>query len=168
MSAAIPLHVEVTSEPVSAMLMEFNRELDALPSTKRVSSADAEAVYALAYQEYGRARYQEALRYFQLLLVYRPTNKVYLLGTGLCLQRLRRYDLASSAYSALRILDPLEPGHTLALAECQLLCRDHDDARETLASVIAFCQERAGHDQVLARAQAMLQLMRPHHEPLAA
>jgi type III secretion system low calcium response chaperone LcrH/SycD len=155
-------------DPVTALLSELKQQLESLPHLQRLTPADAETVYSLAYREYTQARYEQALRYFQLLLVYRPTHKVYLLGAALCLQRLRRYELAMAAYIALRFLDPDEPGHTLALAECQLLCHDHAQARDTFALVIDFCRGHAGHDSVCDRAQAMLQLMRPHEEPSAA
>jgi type III secretion system low calcium response chaperone LcrH/SycD len=145
-------------------VLKLKQELESLPHTQRLTDADAEAVYALAYREYTQARYEEALRYFQVLLVYRPTHKVYLLGAALCLQRVRRYDLAIAAYGALSLLDPQQPSHTLALAECQLLCHEHAQARETLALVIDFCHDNPGHDPVRARAEAMLELMRSHNE----
>lgn len=156
------------ADTVTAALTELERQLAALPGAGRLGAADTEAVYALAYREYGQARYEQALRYFQLLLVYRTTNKVYLLGAALCLQRLRRYELAVAAFDLLRMLEPEKPGHTLALAECQLLCHLHGEARDTLAQVSDFCRRNTGHDKVLARAQAMLELMRPPHEPVAA
>lgn len=151
---------DTATDPVAAMVMEFKRELEALPHTSCLTTEDAEAVYTLAYREYTRARYPEALRFFQLLLVYRPTNSVYLLGAALCLQRMRRYERAIAAYIALHYLEPQQPGHMLAVAECQLLCHDHTAARESLAQVIDSNGASDSHDPVRARAQAMLELMR--------
>jgi type III secretion system low calcium response chaperone LcrH/SycD len=164
----MPADIVSPPDAVCDDLTAFAQGLESLPHAQRLTDADAEAVYAIAYRKYGQSHYEEALRYFQLLLVYRPTHKVYLLGTALCFQRLRRYGLAMAAYEALHILDPQDPGHTLALAECQLLCHDHAQARDTLARVIDFCRDNAGHDPVRARAQAMLELMRSPHERSAA
>lgn len=140
-------------------------DLAALPSCSRLTDADANAIYALAYRDFGLARHDRALERFQLLLVYRPASTVYMLGCALCLQRLRRYELAAAAFGALRYLEPGVPGHTLALAECQLLSQERDEARQTLADTIAYCDAHPGHDAVRARAQAMLDLMRPRDEP---
>ncbi len=156
------------ADALAALLGDFKRELESLPSARRLTDADAEGFYALAYREFSRARYEEALRLFQLLLVYRPTNTVYLLGTALCLQRLRRYGAAVAVFAALRFLDPRQPSHTLAVAECQLLCHDHPGARETLARVIDYCVAHQGNEPVRARAQAMLELMRSQHVSIAA
>lgn len=163
MSSAIAFPIP----PVAGMLLDLQRELESLPHTQRLDDAQAEAVYALAYQEYNRARHDQALRYFQLLLVYRPTSTVYLLGAALCLQRLRRYEAAIRVFRALSLLDPQVPGHVLAMAECQLLCHERTQARESLEQLSAFCRDHRGHERVQARAQAMLELMKPHDEPLA-
>ncbi len=161
-------HVAPLPEALTQVLQQLRQELEALPSAQRMSDADAETVYALAYREYGQARYEQALKYFQLLLVYRPTHPVYLLGAALCLRRARRYQLAAAAFLALGFLEPTVPGHTLALAECQLLNHEHPQARDTLALVIGYCDQHPGHGPVRARAQAMLDLMSPHHEPAVA
>lgn len=157
-----------SATPAAAMLAAFKRQLENMPFSGKMTPEAAEAVYAMAYREYTRARYEEAVKLFQLLLVYRPTNPAYLLGAGLCLQRLRRFDLAIAAYTALGFLDPEQPSHRLAVAECQLLKREHDAARSTLTEVIGYCRKHTSHDQILSRAQAMLELMRPQNVAAAA
>jgi type III secretion system low calcium response chaperone LcrH/SycD len=139
-----------------------------MPRPKHVSDADAEGIYTLAYGEFSNGRYESSLRQFQLLLLLRPTHRVYLLGAALCLQRLGRYVLAMAAYAALCFLAPEEPAHALAMAECQILLHEHAQACETLAQVVGACAGDARHEQVRARAQAMLDLMRPRHEPVEA
>lgn len=154
---------DAAPDALSALFARLRRELEQLPTRAHLTDADAQALYALAYREYGQARHEEALRYFQLLLVYRATDPVYLLGLALCLQRLRRYEHAEAAYSALTLLEPREPSYRLALAECQLLRHEHGVARQTLEIVTTLCAESGAHEQVLARAQAMLQLLRSEH-----
>lgn len=163
--ATMPVTTTAPTGRLAALVMDLKRKLEALPHTRKLTDADVEAIYTLAYREFSQARYEEALHHFQLLLVYRPTHKVYLLGAALCLQRLRRYELAMAAYVALRYLDPQQPRHTLALAECQLLAHEHGAARDTLERAIEFCNDNAGHDTVRDRARAMLELMNPRHEP---
>jgi type III secretion system low calcium response chaperone LcrH/SycD len=155
-------------EPLANLIRRMREHLENLPSAKRLQESDAEGLYALAYSEYSRNRYDEALRYFQLLLVYRPTNCTYLLGAALCLRRLRKYALAVLAYSALCMLQPRDASHALGLAECQLLSQQHEAARQSLGMVISFCGEDAVHAPVRARAEAILELMRPRHVAVEA
>jgi type III secretion system low calcium response chaperone LcrH/SycD len=153
------------ASPIDAAATKLAQGLDSLPHTRRLTDADAEAVYAVAHGQFGQGRYDEALRSFQLLLVYRPTHTVYLLGAALCLQRMRRYDVAAAAYTALSLLEPQQPSHLLALAECQLLNQEPAQARETLTQLTDLCHGQPGHDLARARARAMLELMRAHDEP---
>jgi type III secretion system low calcium response chaperone LcrH/SycD len=144
----------------------LGRRLEALPHLKRLSDADTEGIYSIAYREFGQGHYEDALRYFKLLVVYRPTDRVYLLGCALCLRRLRRYELAIAAYGTLRSLEPDDPAHPLAQAECLLLCYRRDQARDLLVQVVEDCLQRSVAEDVRARAQALLELMRPQNDDL--
>jgi type III secretion system low calcium response chaperone LcrH/SycD len=144
----------------------LGRRLEALPHLKRLTDADTEGIYSIAYREFGQGHYENALRYFKLLVVYRPTDRVYLLGAALCLRRLRRYELAIAAYGMLRSLEPGDPAHPLAQAECLLLCYRREQARELLVQVVGDCAKRSDADDVRARAQALLELMRPRNDDL--
>ncbi len=161
-------HAAPAADAVDAAITQLRQDLNALPSTRRLTDSDVNAVYALAYRDFSQARYDKALERFQLLLVYRPLNTVYMLGAALCLQRQRHYGLAAAAFGALRYLEPEAPRHILAMAECQLLNHEQAAASETLAEVIDFCDAHTGHDAIRARAQAMLELMKARHEPVAA
>ncbi|MGE0329466.1 MAG: SycD/LcrH family type III secretion system chaperone [Ramlibacter sp.] len=154
-----------TADPVAALLTQLKQQLESLPSAGKLTEANAGTFYALAYNEYGQGRYDKALQFFKLLLIYRPTNTVYLLGAALCLQRLRSYEMAAAAFVVLSYLEPGVPQHALAQAECHLLCHEREQARETLVMTIDYCDRNPGHDTVRARAQAMLELMKAHHEP---
>lgn len=146
---------------IERALEKFKADLEALPSSTRLSKADAEAVYALAWNAIAQGRNHDALRYFALLLLYRPTNTVYLTGQALAFQRLKLFDEAIAAYSFLGVLDASNPAHTLAVGECQLLKRELHAGRETLALVVRFCKENPGHDKVQARALGLMELTKP-------
>lgn len=161
------MQAHATADPVATLLSQLRQQLESLPSAGKLAGTDAGALYALAYNEFGQGRYDKALAYFKLLLIYRPTNTVYLLGAALCLQRLRRYEMAAAAFVALGYLEPGAPQHALALAECHLLCQERAQARDTLLMTIGYCDQNPGHDTVRARAQAMLELMKGQHEPAA-
>lgn len=141
--------------------------LEALP-TRKLSDADAEALYALAYNQYNRASYADALASFRILVAFRPADPTYLLGSALCFQRMGRYSEAIGGYSMLSLVEPENPSHQLACAECQLLANRRDDAARTLEGVIAQCAETGTHEAVRARAQAMLELLRSKNEQHAS
>ena len=151
-----------------AILSDLKRQLEALPSRERLDDAQVEGLYALGYREFGQSRYAQALDYFKVALLYRPTNTVYLRAAAMCLQRMRNYELAVAAYTVLNFLEPSEPAHPLAIAECRLLRREHAMAREMLERAVSVSGSDGRHAAVRARALSILELMRSHHVPVAA
>jgi tetratricopeptide (TPR) repeat protein len=151
-----------------AILSDLKRQLEALPSRERLNDAQVEGLYALGYREFGRSRYAQALDYFKVALLYRPTSPTYLRAAALCLQRLRNYELAVAAYAALQFLEPNEPAHALAIAECRLLRREHAMAREMLERAVSLSGSDGRHAAVRARAHSILELMRSHDVPTPA
>jgi type III secretion system low calcium response chaperone LcrH/SycD len=155
-------------ETVSQAIGELKTALEALPSSRKMSRADADAIYALAYNFVAQGHYESAFRYFSVLVLYNPTNAVYLNGLALTHKLLERFDEAITVYSMLAVFDPGNPAHTLAVAECQLLKRDYEEGRRSLDMVVRFCRERGGNDRVLARAEALAAILKPGAAPAAA
>lgn len=143
-------------------------EFAAMPVARPLSDAQAEAVYAQAYHQFAQNNFEDALGFFRVLVAFRPADKTFLLGAALCLQKLGQWDAAIAGYTFLGLIDPHEPAHQLARAECQLLARKRDDAEKTLQLVLEECGALEAHAKVRARAQAMLELLRNHHERIAA
>ena len=146
------------STPVDQAVSDFKAALNALPSSGRLSRADADAIYALAYSFISQGQYESAFRYFSLLTLFQPTNFVYLTGLALTHKLLERYAEAISVYSLLALIDSADPAHTLGVAECQLLQRDYEEATKNLELVIRFCREQGRSDRVLSRAEGLLAL----------
>ena len=149
----------MTHTAASEAIQGFRAELEALPSSARLSLSDTEVIYAQAYQYVAQGQFDMALRYFSLLTLYRPTCIAYLAGLALSYKMLRRYAEALSVYSFMAAIDAEEPQHTLAIAECLLLAGAYDEARRTLDMVVRFCQEQPGHAKAGERAQAMTALL---------
>lgn len=151
-----------------AFAREIASRFETLPHVQAASDADAEATYAIAYNLFVAGNYEAALESFRLLVSVRPASRTYLLGAALCMQRLHRYAEAILGFKALGVMDPADPAHLLACAECQLLAQQREEAKATLAQVIEECGAGAAHEAVRARAQAMLDLLRTHHESAPA
>ncbi len=137
----------------------FLADLEALPSSSRLDRADTEAIYALAYQFVAQGHFDTAYRYFSLLTLYRPTDVKYLAGLALSHKMLQRYEAAVGVHSFMALIEPAEPQHQLSIAECLLLQGETNDARDTLALVMRFCQENSGHENVAERAKAIALLL---------
>lgn len=154
----------MTQTPVSEELIRLQAELEALPSSARLSPSESAVIYAQAYQYVAQGHFDMAYRYFSLLTLYRPTSIAYLAGLALSYKMLRRYAEALSVYSFMAAIDAEEPQHTLSIAECLLLAGAEEEARRTLDMVVRFCRQRPDHDKAAKageRAQAMMALLSP-------
>jgi type III secretion system low calcium response chaperone LcrH/SycD len=151
--------MDKNQELPSASVLDLKEALEALPSSSRLSNADTEAIYALAHSSVAQGRYETAYRYFSLLTLYKPTNLAYLTGLARTYRLMERYDEALNVYSFLATIDPQEPEHTLAIAECLMLQRDLAEAQRTVELVIRYCKENQAPDEVRTRAEAFSGLM---------
>jgi type III secretion system low calcium response chaperone LcrH/SycD len=156
MSTATPISSDVQS------ILDLKAALEALPSSSRLSQADTDAIYALAHQLVMQGRYETAFRYFSLLTLYKPTDITYLQGLALTYRMLERYDEALNVYSFLAVLDPENLDFGIAIAECQMLKHDFNEAQETMALVLQHCKEKSIHNNASIRAGALWDLLSPH------
>lgn len=147
--------------PADSLIGRVRQSLEALPSSSRLSRTDTEAIYGMAYNMVMQGQVELANGYLSLLTLYAPTNTKYLSGLALTYKLLEAYDTAVSLYTFVAALEPRQPKHTLALAECQMLQGAPDEARETLGLVVRYCAEHAESAAVGKRAQALLDLMGP-------
>lgn len=150
-----PIHDASAVQPI----LDLKDALEALPSSSRLSNADTDAIYALAYQFVAHGRYESAYGYFSLLTLYKPTNVTYLQGLALCYRMLERYDEALNVYSFLATIDPDNLDHHMAIIECLLLKRDYEEAQQTVTSLLQYCKENAITGKVGDRAEALLGLL---------
>jgi type III secretion system low calcium response chaperone LcrH/SycD len=151
--------------PADSLIGRLRQSLEALDSSSRLSRTDTEAIYAMAYNLVTQGQIELANGYLSLLTLYAPTNTKYLSGLALTYKLLKAYDAALSVYTFAAALEPRQPKHMLALAECQMLQGDGDGARESLKLVIAFCADYKEFEVVSVRAQAISDLMGPARVP---
>jgi len=132
-------------------------ELAALPSSSRLTRGQLEAIYALAYAQVMQGQYAQALPVFGLLAIYGPTQKHYIAGLALCLQKCGRHEDAINTYSMLLTLFPGSPQPALQVAECLLLLGRFDEARAELGRALRCIAEAGGaFDDCKPRAQMLL------------
>ena len=146
----------------SRLFQRFVGELEKLPSSKRFSSEELEAVYALARGMYVSGKFEEAIRYFGFLTLYRPTEPKYLLGLAASQQMARQFEVAIQTYSFLTLLDPTDPEPTLHIGECLVFLGEVAQARDSFTMVVAMANVSGGrHEALTARAEGLLQVLEP-------
>ena len=156
MSTNAPLPADVQS------VLDLKDALDALPSSERLSNADAESIYGMAYQLVDHARFESALGYFSLLTLYKPTHPTYLQGLGICYRALERYEEALNVFSFLAVIDPENLDHEIAIAECLMLQKEFAEAQRTMSLLLRHCKENKIETPSSARASALWELL--NHE----
>ena len=134
-------------------------DLQALPSSQRLTAEQLEVVYALAYAHVMQGQYAQALPIFGILSTYGPTRRHYLAGLALCLEKCERYEDAIQIYSLLIVLYPEGIEAALQIAECQIALNHFDDAKQELDRVLRFIQESGSeHSPLQPRAELLYSL----------
>ena len=144
-----------THSPTVQSILDLKHALESLPSSSRLSSADANAIYAMAYQLVGQNRFETAYRYFSLLTLYKPTHTAYLQGLGLTYRMMERYDEALNVYSFLVTIDPTNLEHDMAIVECLLLKKEFEEAQQTVTTLLQYCKENDVTGPLNDRAQVI-------------
>ncbi len=124
-----------------------------------LDTEDLEAVYALGYNLYNQARWDEALRVFCFLSVEDHLDRRFHVARGGCLLMLRRYEEAFKAYGLAHVLDVSDPVVALQCAECLIALRRKDDARTALETVAVLARESEAFQPIRARAAALAALI---------
>lgn len=153
------------AQVLSSHLASLREQLKALPSSQRLSEKDGQVIYADAHGLVVQGRYGEACKRFELLTLYRSAEAKHWLGLGVCLKHLSCYDQAITAFAFAATLEPDIPEHMVAIAECELLKQETDQARDSLRSVVAFCREQRDADKTRVRAEALLGLITKGQPP---
>ena len=157
-SAAENAPVDIDGASAVQSILDLKQALEALPSSHRLSQADADVIYAQAFQLAAQGRHEAAYGYFSLLTLYRPTEVRSLKGLALCYRMLEHYDQALSVYSFLAVIEPQELDHDIAIVECLLLKRELDEARATVQLVLQCARDQPA-GKAAARAQALHDLL---------
>jgi len=129
--------------------------LEDLPSSKRFTPEQLEAIYALAYTHIAQGQYAQALPIFAFLAQYGPTCRHYLYGLALSLQMSGRLDEAIGMYSLCAMLFPDAFESTQRIAQCQVIAGQRDEACETLTLLVQRARA-TGNVELEQKAQGML------------
>lgn len=115
--------------------------LEDLPSSKRFTAEQLEAIYALAYAHLAQGQYNQALPLMAFLAQYGPTKRQYLYGLALSLQMLHHLDEAITMYSLCVVLYPDSYEAVQRIAQCHVSAGRPEAARLALGDLLNVARE---------------------------
>ncbi|MCK4935141.1 MAG: hypothetical protein KAR79_06095 [Simkaniaceae bacterium] len=100
---------------------------------KNFSSADAKALYSLAYRLYDIGDYKQSKKIFKELVVSKPLEQKHWFGLASILQLENTYHEALVSWSMAALLNDLDPQPHFHAAECLLSLEQIDEAFKALS-----------------------------------
>jgi type III secretion system low calcium response chaperone LcrH/SycD len=118
-----------------------------------------EPMYALGFSLYNQARWSEALKVFSFLTYHSHLEQRFHVGRAACLQMLKQYEDALTAYGLAYVLDASDPSVSLHIAECLIALGKKEDARGVLENVAELTQGNATFAQIGKKGAALSALI---------
>ncbi len=152
-------------EGLIAQTAPWRARLQALATRSRLAPEHADFLHIAGQALVAQGQHSEALNCFAFLVAACPANARYLASFADTHLAMAHFEEALAAYRALDVLDPCQPAHTLAIAQCLLNLQRHEDAAYLIDVVVAFCAEDGQPSPVQQRAVGLRDLIRRTHEP---
>jgi tetratricopeptide (TPR) repeat protein len=152
-------------EGVIAQTAPWRARLQALSTRSRLAPEHADFLYVAGQALAAQGRHVDALNCFTFLVASCPADARYLASFADTHLAMANFEEALAAFRALDVLDPCQPAHTLAIAQCLLNLQRHEDAAHLLDVVVAFCAGDGHPSPVQQRAIGLRDLIRRTHEP---
>jgi tetratricopeptide (TPR) repeat protein len=149
------------SDTIEAAMTRLREGLSSLSLTSRFSREELDTIYSLAWSHLHRDQNDTALRLFLFLTDHASTDALYLMGLGVCLQRLERHAQALQVFSWIGMLHSENIEASLRSAECLLSLRQREQAEALLDFIVSHAIASPGVATPVAfRAQALLDVLR--------
>lgn len=140
--------VDEALKKISIDILKAFEEGYTLADVANITADQMEALYALAYQNYGSGNFEQAKNIFKLLCMYDATCFKYYMGLAASQQSLGDYENAAQVYAAACVMTGLlDPQPMYFAAICLLKCNKKEDAIHTLEGIAALGREGNVEDQ---------------------
>jgi type III secretion system low calcium response chaperone LcrH/SycD len=126
----------------------------------QLSPHELEALYALGMNHYTQARYAEASKVFSRLVTLDHGEVRYYNALAAAHQMQGQHERAVHYWGVSQLLDASDPVPTFHTAQSLLALGLVQDALDALDIVVRQCPRRPGHEELAARAEALLTLVR--------
>ena len=103
-----------------------------LKDVRGLSDKDIEAIYAVGFNFYNQAKYDQAEPMFQFACMYAHDQARYWMALGNCRQMVKNYQGAIDAYGFAYIQDITNPWSAIQAAICYLALQNKEFAAQSL------------------------------------
>ncbi|MBV8190024.1 MAG: SycD/LcrH family type III secretion system chaperone [Alphaproteobacteria bacterium] len=130
--------VQVGGIEFSGLTPEQKAALDALATgaelkdLRGLTDEDLETVYAIGFNLYNQAKYEQAEPLFQFACLYGNTQPRYWLALGNCRQLLKKYEAAIEAFGLAYFHDSDNAWPVIQTATCYLALGNRENAKDAL------------------------------------
>lgn len=122
-----------------------------------ITDGQMEAMYAVAFNQFQKGAFDDAIKSFSLLCLLNPLEYKHLFGIASCFYKKGSYELASLYYVIASRLDRGDPAPFLYAAECLLAVSDVEGAKDALALTLSRIGESPQYAPLRKRVENMLE-----------
>ena len=138
-------------------LLSFIEDGGTMAMLRNIPDDAVEQMYAVAFNYFESAKYEQAHKIFQLLCTLDHYQVRFFMGLGACRQELQQYELAIDAYSFVTLIDVNEPRAPFHAAECYLSLGNMKAAESGFYAANHFGKTQPAYSELAQRASAMLE-----------
>ncbi|HTJ98580.1 MAG TPA: SycD/LcrH family type III secretion system chaperone [Bordetella sp.] len=120
-----------------------------------IRDGDRQTLYAVAYDLYGKGRYDLAQHLFAQLVLYDNQEPRYMKGLAAATQMLGEHEQATHMYSVAALMDASDPAVIMHAGECFKAMGKHARAFESFDLARSLCS-RPEHEQIRQRCDQAL------------
>jgi type III secretion system low calcium response chaperone LcrH/SycD len=131
-----------------------------IAEVRGVTPDELEAVYSIAYTEYGQQHYDKAEALFRFLCTFDHRVAKYWIGLGATRQEQRQWQPAMMAYVMAGMFDAKDPVPALQTGDCLLALGNFEKAEVALKDAVHRASQDPKHAKLKARAEALLKTAR--------
>jgi type III secretion system low calcium response chaperone LcrH/SycD len=131
-----------------------------IAEVRGVTPEELEAVYAIAYAEYGQKHLDKAEALFRFLCTFDHRVAKYWIGLGATRQELKEWQPAMMAYVMAGMFDAKDPVPALQTGDCLLAIGKFEKAETALKDAVHRASQDPKYGKLKARAEALLKIAR--------
>ena len=150
---------EAQADAFAQNMLELWTSGGTLAQTMDITPQECEALYAYGHGLYAQGKYEDAFKIFARLVAYDHLESRYQMALASAMQMTRRYEEALEHYMIATVMSVDDPVPVYHCAECLIALGRITEARESLTLIVDDMCQPGEHDEIQARAQALLTLL---------
>lgn len=131
-----------------------------IAEVRGITPEELEAVYAIAYAEFGQKHYDKSETLFRFLCTFDHRVAKYWLGLGATRQEMQQWQPAMMAYVMAGMFDAQDPLPALQTGDCLLALGNFAKAETSLKDAVHRASQDPKYGKLKERAEALLKIAR--------